>query len=152
MSAMVWTPRVTVAAVVTRAGRYLMVEERDSSGKTVLNQPAGHLEANESLVEAACREVLEETCREFHPAGLVGIYRWPQFGNERTYLRFCFVGDVDEAVPERQRDPDILATHWLSRAELEAQRERMRSPMVLRCIEDAERNPPTPMDLLHELL
>jgi ADP-ribose pyrophosphatase YjhB (NUDIX family) len=149
---MVWTPRVTVAAVVERAGRYLMVEELDSAGKTVFNQPAGHLEANESLVEAACREVLEETCREFRPTGLVGIYRWPQPGQTHTYLRFCFSGEVGEPEPERQLDPDILATHWLSGEELEAKLGQMRSPMVLRCIQDAERNQPTPLDLLHELL
>ena len=148
---MVWTPRVTVAAVVERAGRYLMVEERDSAGRTVLNQPAGHLEASESLVEAARREVLEETCRDFHPTGLVGIYRWPQPGRERTYLRFCFIGDVGEPEPQRKRDPDILATHWLSREELAAEPLRMRSPMVLRCIEDAERAEPSPLELLHDL-
>lgn len=149
---MIWTPRVTVAAVVERDGRYLMVEENDSAGKTVLNQPAGHLEANESLVEAVCREVLEETCRRFRPTGLVGIYRWPHPGKARTYLRFCFVGEVGEPEPQRRLDPDILATHWLSEADLNARPERLRSPMVLRCVEDAKRNRPTSLDLLHELL
>lgn len=149
---MVWSPRVAVAAVIKHTDRYLLVEERDEAGRTVLNQPAGHLEADESLLEAVRREVLEETRREFHPGGLIGIYRWPQLGRERTYLRFCFSGSVGEPLLERRLDPDILATHWLSRAELLADPHRLRSPLVLRCIDDAEADAPASLELLHDLV
>ena len=89
---MIWTPRVTVAAVIEQDGKFLCVEE-SIAGQRVLNQPAGHLEAGESLQSAVIREVLEETARRFVPTALVGVYLWPMPGTERSYLRFCFYGD-----------------------------------------------------------
>ncbi len=146
-----WTPYITVAAVITDdTGNYLLVEERPD-GRSVLNQPAGHLEAGEGLIEAVIREVYEETCHHFTPTGLVGIYRWPIPGKDKTYLRFCFSGTVSQQDPACTLDADILATHWVSLSGLEAQPGRLRSPLVLRCIHDAAASPPRPLDLLHEL-
>lgn len=130
-----WTPNVVVAAIVQRDGHFLVVEEQDG-GRRVLNQPAGHLERNESLLQAVCREVLEETCRSFSPEGLVGVYLYPRPGADHAYLRVCFHGSVGEPEPGRRLDPDILATRWVTRGELLGERDRLRSPMVLGCIDD----------------
>lgn len=151
ISGMNWSPRVTVAAVIKQGEQYLMVEEKESAGKIVFNQPAGHLEPNESLLEAACREVLEETGRAFQPTGLVGIYRWPRGESGRTYLRFCFTGEVGDRQPDRQLDPDIVATHWLTYGELIDAAGRLRSPLVLRCIKDANHTTAASLELLHDL-
>jgi 8-oxo-dGTP pyrophosphatase MutT (NUDIX family) len=145
---MPWSPSVTVAAVVRRQDRFLMVEE-NPDGQAVVNQPAGHLEFGESLVEAVCREVLEETARTFEPSGLVGVYQWSLPGTERTYLRFCFVGDVSEPIAGRAIDPDIHATHWLTRDEIVNGHLEARSPLVLRCIDDAVGTAALPLAALH---
>jgi 8-oxo-dGTP pyrophosphatase MutT (NUDIX family) len=130
----VWKPSTTVAAVVERDGRFLLVEEV-IDGRQVLNQPAGHLEPGESLAAACRREVLEETAHRFEPTALVGIYRWVYPPKNVTFLRFCFRGRI-EAVEERPLDPQIQALHWLSRDELHARREAHRSPLVQRCVDD----------------
>ena len=127
-----------------------MVEERPD-GQSVINQPAGHVEFGESLIEAVCREVLEETACSFAPSGLIGIYQWTVPTTERTYLRFCFSGDVSEPLHERSVDPDILATHWLTRAEIEDGCLPVRSPLVLRCIDDANNRESLPLDALRAL-
>jgi 8-oxo-dGTP pyrophosphatase MutT (NUDIX family) len=132
---MVWKPDVTVAAVVERDGRFLLVEEKTSEGLR-LNQPAGHLEPNESIVDAVVRETLEETAHDFTPAQLTGIYRWTRPGSKLSYLRFAFSGDLGEQHPERSLDAGILRTLWLSRDEILASVERHRSPLVIRCIDD----------------
>ena len=132
---MVWKPDVTVAAVVERDGRFLLVEEETSEGIR-LNQPAGHLEPNESIVDAVVRETLEETAYDFEPAQLTGIYRWSKPGSELSYLRFAFAGHLGEHRPERPLDTGILRTVWLTRDEILASTERLRSPLVIRCIED----------------
>lgn len=132
---MVWKPDVTVAAVVERGGRFLLVEEKTSEGLR-LNQPAGHLEPNESIVDAVVRETLEETAHDFTPAQLTGIYRWTRPGSKLSYLRFAFSGDLGEQHPERSLDAGILRTLWLSRDEILASVERHRSPLVIRCIDD----------------
>ena len=108
-----WKPNVTVAAVVEREGRFLLVEEETSAGLR-LNQPAGHLEPGESLIEAAVRETLEETAHEFLPESLVGIYQWPRPDGELTYLRFAFGGTVGEALAGRTLDTGIVRAIWLS--------------------------------------
>ncbi len=140
---------VTVAAVIERAGRYLMVEETIDS-RQVFNQPAGHLEAGESILQAAAREVLEETARAFTPTGLVGIYRW-EAPNGVTFVRFAFTGSVGDPQPGRDLDAGITATHWLTETELNARRQQLRSPLVLRCIRDATERPALPLDCLHDL-
>jgi ADP-ribose pyrophosphatase YjhB (NUDIX family) len=145
-----WSPSVTVAAVIRRNDRFLMVEE-SPDGCAVINQPAGHLEPGESLTDAVRREVLEETACRFEPTGLVGIYRWGVPGSTRSYLRLCFTGQVGEPVDGHARDPDIIATHWLTRAEIAAGTLIPRSPMVLRCIDDAVGADPLPLSSLHEV-
>jgi 8-oxo-dGTP pyrophosphatase MutT (NUDIX family) len=130
----VWKPSATVAAVVERGGRFLLVEER-IDGRLVLNQPAGHLDPGESLVAACRREVLEETAHRFEPTALVGIYRWHYAAADVTFLRFCFRGRI-EGVEERALDCEIVRLHWLSREELAARRAEHRSPLVQRCVDD----------------
>jgi 8-oxo-dGTP pyrophosphatase MutT (NUDIX family) len=130
----VWKPSATVAAVVERNGRFLFVEE-SIDGRRVLNQPAGHLDPDESLVAACRREVLEETAHRFEPTALVGIYRWHYAPKDVTFLRFCFRGRV-EGVADRPLDPQIAALHWLTRDELVARRAEHRSPLVQRCVDD----------------
>jgi 8-oxo-dGTP pyrophosphatase MutT (NUDIX family) len=127
-----------------------MVEEAPD-GTPVLNQPAGHLEFGETLVEAVAREVLEETGRPFTPEGLTGVYQWTLPGSVRTYLRFCFVGTAGARLPGNDLDPDITATHWLTPVQIREGALALRSPLVLTCIEDAEQKDPLPLGALHAL-
>ena len=145
-----WKPNVTVAAVVKRGERFLLVEEKDD-GARVLNQPAGHVEAKEGIIAAVRREVLEETGWEFTPRALVGMYYWHNGGNQTTYLRFCFTGEVGNHDPDHPLDSGIIRVLWLTRAEIEGQKERLRSPMVLRCIQDFEAGQTFPLHLLRQL-
>lgn len=140
---------VTVAAVIARDGRYLMVEET-VDGRRVFNQPAGHLEPDESITAAVVREVLEETARPFTPTGLIGIYRWRSAAGE-VFVRFAFSGEAGEPEPGRPLDPDINATLWLSEADLAARADRLRSPLVLQCIRDLRDHGSRPLDLLRDL-
>jgi ADP-ribose pyrophosphatase YjhB (NUDIX family) len=132
-------PSITVAAVIERGGRFLLVEEEDD-GRIVYNQPAGHLEQHESLVEGCRREVLEESAWHFRPTELIGIYRWsrPSLRSEAvvTYVRFAFCGELGEHEPERRLDAGIVRAVWLDADEIRGSRERHRSPLVLRCVED----------------
>lgn len=131
-----WSPSVTVAAVIRRNDRYLMVEEQPST-ESVVNQPAGHVEFDESPLEAVQREVREETGRTFAADSLLGIYQWTVPETRRTYLRFCFVGSVGEVQPSAIIDPAIRNQHWLTREQIAHGRLPPRSPLVLRCIDDA---------------
>jgi len=135
MSAAWKPPSVTVAAVIERDGRFLMVEE-DYDGARVLNQPAGHLDPGESLVEACAREVLEETAHRFTPGSLVGIYRWHYAPRDITFIRFTFAGRLDGVVEGRALDTEIVATHWYTREELLARAGMHRTPLVMACIDD----------------
>jgi 8-oxo-dGTP pyrophosphatase MutT (NUDIX family) len=126
---------VTVAAVVEREGRFLLVEEQTDEGVR-LNQPAGHLEADESLLAGVARETLEETAWRFTPRWLLGVYRWRHPSRRVTYVRFAFGGELQEFEQDRALDQGILRTLWLTPAELRADRTRHRSPLVLRCVED----------------
>ncbi len=132
-----WKPNVTVAAVVARDGRFLLVEEHTPDGLRI-NQPAGHLEHGESLTQAVMREALEETAYEFRPTALLGVYLMPTGPAEQdtTYLRVAFVGAVGERPLARTLDPDIVRTLWLTRDEIAGQAERLRSPLVLQCVDD----------------
>jgi len=130
-----WKPSVTVAAVIERDGRFLLVEEETADGLR-LNQPAGHLEAGESLLCAAAREAMEETAYPFTPEYLVGVYLWPCSQRDVTYLRFAFAGRTGEREPERALDEGIVRTVWMTPDELRATRARHRSPLVLQCVED----------------
>jgi 8-oxo-dGTP pyrophosphatase MutT (NUDIX family) len=132
-------PSVTVAALIERDGRYLLVEEHTPEGLR-LNNPAGHLEAGESLLQAVQREALEETTCSFEPQALVGVYlarpRRRGSGEDITYLRFAFCGRLGDAVPGRSLDHGIARTLWLSPPQIRASSERHRSPLVWRCIAD----------------
>jgi len=130
-----WNPEVTVAAIAEVDGRFLIVEER-ISGRLVLNQPAGHLEDHESLVEAVIRETREETAWRFHPEALVGVYLWRNPDNERTFMRFAFCGTADGHDPTQPLDIGIVRAAWMTHEQLLAQPARLRSPLVLRCLED----------------
>ena len=125
---------VTVAAVIERDGGFLLVQEK-IDGRMVLNQPAGHLDAGESLVEACRREVLEETAHRFEPTALVGVYRWIYARRNKTFLRFCFRGDVG-AAEKRPLDRQIHALHWLTAEELRRRHAEHRSPLVQKCVDD----------------
>jgi 8-oxo-dGTP pyrophosphatase MutT (NUDIX family) len=132
-------PSTTVAAIVEQGGRFLLVEEHTPEGLK-LNNPAGHLDAGESLQQAVVREALEETARVFVPEALVGVYlsRFvrPATGEDVTYLRFAFCGTVGEPLPGRALDEGIVRTLWMTLDELRASRDRHRSALVLQCIED----------------
>jgi len=130
-----WNPEVTVAAVVEVDRRFLIVEER-VAGRLVLNQPAGHVEDRESLIDSVVRETREETAWRFHPEALIGTYLWRDAVSERTYLRFAFCGRVDDHKPQQRLDTGILRTLWMSHDQLLAQPLRLRSPLVLRCMQD----------------
>lgn len=127
---------VTVAAIIEQDGRFLVVEERSSGGKLVLNQPAGHLEQGESLTNAVIREALEETGHRFAPSHVVGFYLWRSEEAGTTYFRVAFCGTAEPPVGPVTLDEGIVGTHWLTRAQLARKQAQLRSPMVMRCFDD----------------
>jgi 8-oxo-dGTP pyrophosphatase MutT (NUDIX family) len=145
-----WKPSVTVAAVIERDGHFLLVEEEVGGGLR-LNQPAGHLDPGESLVDAAVRETLEETAYAFTPTQLVGIYLWhstvPE-GNGRTFLRFAFCGVLGAVDAGRRLDDGIVRALWLSRDEIAARAGMHRSPLVQRCVDDYLAGRRYPLELM----
>lgn len=140
---------MTVAAVMERDGRYLLVEEHTPEGLR-LNNPAGHLEPGESPEQGVAREALEETAHAFRPMALVGVYlaRFQRGAEDITYLRFAFCGDVGAAEPGRLLDRGIVRTLWLTPDEVRATADRHRSPLVLRCVEDHLAGHRHPLDLV----
>ncbi|MDO8333026.1 MAG: NUDIX hydrolase [Pseudomonas sp.] len=130
-----FTPHVTVATIIEDQGRFLLVEEM-ADGRAVFNQPAGHLEADESLIQAAIRETLEETGWDVEITALTGIYLYTAPSNGVTYQRVCFTGKALHHHPTLALDEGIIGPRWLSRDELVAQPERWRSELVLQCIDD----------------
>lgn len=147
---MIWKPNVVVAAIVERDGKFLFVEER-ADGALVLNQPAGHLDEGERLIDAVVRETLEETAWHFEPQALVGIYRWPHPTKGVTYLRFAFTGRVTQHDARRKLDHGIVRALWLTPDEFRAERARHRSPQVERCLDDYLAGQRYPLDLLKDL-
>ncbi len=139
---------VTVAAIVERDSRYLLVEER-IDGRLVLNQPAGHVEQGESLLDAVVRETAEETGHKFEPKGFLGVYRWQAPGGE-TFMRFAFIGDIDRPIGGKL-DPVIERVLWLGLAEIMNETSRLRSPLVLAVIADHQRGNAYPLDCLKDL-
>jgi len=128
---------VTVAAIIKRNDHYLLVKERSSSGDIVFNQPAGHVELKESLLDAVSREVKEEAGLDFTPTGLIGTYLLSPATNGKTYLRFCFVGDVPDDQSPSPQDPEILENCWFTLQEItEMERKELRSALVLQCLTD----------------
>jgi 8-oxo-dGTP pyrophosphatase MutT (NUDIX family) len=128
-------PEITVAAIAETDGRFLLVEERINQ-RLVFNQPAGHVELGESLLTAVIRETREETAWRFEPESLIGVYLWRSPESGVTTMRFAFSGTVDDHQPEQALDHGIVCTHWLSRTDLQERERRLRSPLVMRCIED----------------
>jgi 8-oxo-dGTP pyrophosphatase MutT (NUDIX family) len=148
---MTMKPDLTVAAVVERDGAFLLVEERVGN-RMVFNQPAGHVERGEQIIDAVVRETLEETAWTFKPEALVGIYFWEQPERNRSFLRFAFSGTVSEHDPHRALDRGIERAVWMSREQLSLRASRLRSPMVLRCIEDFQAGRRFPLEVLRGLL
>lgn len=132
---MIWKPNVTVAAIVEQDGKFLLVEEHTDRGP-LFNQPAGHLEPYESLIQGVARETLEETAYSFTPEALLGIYRWHYEPGGITYLRFAFTGHITAHDPSRKLDEGIIRAVWTAPEEIRAQTARHRSPLVLKCVED----------------
>ncbi len=147
MSDRIWKPNVTVAAVVERDGRFLLVEEETEAG-LCFNQPAGHLDEGESLVQAAAREALEETAWHFEPKFIVGIYQWRRPQGDITYLRFAFGGELTGFEPERKLDEGILRAVWMTPEEVEATKDRHRSPLIAQCIADYRAGQRYPLELI----
>lgn len=134
-----WKPNVTVAALIERDGHFLLVEEDTADGLR-LNNPAGHLDPGESPIQACIREVLEETAHDFTPTAVVGVYlnrfRRTRTGDDITYLRFAFAGQLGTHHGWRALDEGIVRTVWMTPEEIRATRERHRSPLLLRCLDD----------------
>ena len=144
-----WKPSVTVAAVIERGGRFLLVEEHTPEGLR-LNNPAGHLDPGESPEHGCARETLEETAYTFTPRALVGVYlsRFQRGDEDITYLRFAYCGEVGECDPTRSLDTGIVRTLWLTADEIRQSADRHRSPLVLRCMEDYLAGKRYPLDLV----
>jgi 8-oxo-dGTP pyrophosphatase MutT (NUDIX family) len=142
---------VTVAAVIAHEERFLLVKER-VAGRLVLNQPAGHLENGESLLDAVVRETVEETGFRFVPSGVVGIYLWHCEEGERDFLRVCFTGRATPPSGPVTLDDGIVSVHWLSRSDLLSSGRRLRSPLVMRCIDDYCANVRYPLDCLSHVV
>jgi 8-oxo-dGTP pyrophosphatase MutT (NUDIX family) len=145
-----WTPFVVATAIVERDGRFLMVEEM-AEGRLVINQPAGHLDQGETLIEAAKREVLEETAWHIEPTGLVGLYLYAKPYTDIAYLRVCFRGRPLEHEENRPLDQPVVRALWLTREEIGEAKDRHRSPLVMRCIDDYLEGKNFPLDLLYHL-
>lgn len=144
---MQWKPNVTVAAVIEHDGRYLLVEENTPDGVR-FNQPAGHLEQGESLLDAVVRETLEETAHHFRPTALLGVYRWKVPDKDLTYLRFAFRGEVLGIEQGRPLDEGIIGAQWMDIESIRAADDRHRSPLVWQCIVDHRAGKSYPLDLL----
>ncbi|MDD0975783.1 NUDIX hydrolase [Pseudomonas fontis] len=146
---MTWQPHITVATIIEDQGRFLLVEEF-KAGQHVFNQPAGHLEANESLLQAALRETLEETAWEVELTGIVGIYLYTAPSNGVTYQRICFAARALKHHPQRVLDSDIVRAVWMTRDELLADPTRWRSELVPRCIDDYLNGPLHSLTLIRD--
>lgn len=144
----IWKPNVTVAAVVEKNGDYLLVEEQTADGIRY-NQPAGHLEPAESLLDAVVRETREETAWGFTPTALIGVYQYRHSGDDVTYLRFAFTGNLTDHQPQRPLDDGILRALWMPVAEIRASMQSHRSPLLLKCVDDHLAGRRYPLNLIH---
>lgn len=138
---------MTVAALIERAGQFLMVEEETADGLR-FNQPAGHLDEGESLVAACTRETLEETAWSFTPTALVGIYQWPRPQQDITYLRFAFAGILGAHDQTRALDTGIIRAVWMTPEEIQATQARHRSPLIWQCVSDYLRGQRFPLEII----
>ncbi len=140
---------ITVAAIIEANNRFLMVEEH-CSGKLVINQPAGHLEPGETIVEATIRETLEETTWTFNPDYLVGIYRWINPETKHSYIRVALAGQACDPDSSLELDTGIIRALWLTIDEIQAQNQRLRTPLVMRCVNDYLSGAQYSLDLLRD--
>ena len=138
---------LTVSAVVESHGKFLMIEEQ-ADDALVINQPAGHLEEHESLMEAVKREVREETAWDFEASHIVGVYLYPSSNNGITYLRICYAGSAVNHHPQQALDEGIIRALWLDRDELESCHDKLRSPLVMQCIDDYLSGKHYPLELI----
>lgn len=150
MESLPWLPRLTVATIVERDNRFLLVEEYADGEELVYNQPAGHLDEHETLAAAAIRETLEETAWEVQVDAVVGLYYWTH-PNGHTFVRTCFAGVALKHHPDQALDYGIQRALWLTWDEIVALGPKLRSPMVLRCLEDYRSGKRYPLDLMNYL-
>lgn len=143
----IWKPNVTVAAVVERAGKFLLVEEETARG-ALYNQPAGHLEPDETLSASVIRETLEETAHHFVPHALLGIYHYRYHPSHITYMRFAFTGEITGHDSGRKLDTGIVRAVWMTPEEIRASHERHRTPLVVRCVDDYLAGRRYPLELI----
>ena len=146
----IWKPNTTVAAIIERDSKFLLVEEKTERGNR-FNQPAGHLEDGETLIQAVIRETLEESAYEFTPEALLGVYHWKHPHNDTTYLRFAFIGKVGVHYPMQELDDGIIQAVWMSADEIREKQSLMRSPQVLMCIEDYLAKKRFPLEVITNL-
>jgi 8-oxo-dGTP pyrophosphatase MutT (NUDIX family) len=146
----IWKPNTTVAAIIEHNGKFLLVEEVTDRGNR-FNQPAGHLEDNESLIEAVIRETLEESAYDFIPEALVGIYQWKHPHNNTSYLRFAFIGKVGAHYPTQPLDDGIIRAVWMTAEEIRENQHLTRSSQVLVCIEDYLEGKRYPLEVITNL-
>ena len=144
-----WQPHVVVASIVEREGRYLIVEEM-IAGERRLNQPAGHWERGETLLEAVRRETLEESAWDIEPRSFLGIYIWQPASLPYPFVRFAFVADAVQHHPDRKLDDGILRALWLTPEELRARGSELRSPSVLQCIDDHRAGRTYPLSMIQQ--
>ena len=130
-----WKPNTTVAAIIEQNGKFLLVEESTNRGNR-FNQPAGHLEDGETLIQAVVRETMEESAYDFTPTELLGVYLWKHAHNETTYLRFAFIGKIGVHYPMQELDTGIIRAVWMDIDEIREKAGLMRSPQVITCFED----------------
>jgi len=145
---MIWKPSVTVAAVVENDGRFLLVEEDTPHGR-LFNQPAGHLDPGESLTDAVARETLEETAHAFKPTALLGVYQYHHPGDDVTYIRFAFTGEITGRETGRTLDAGIVRAVWFAPEEIRREASHHRSPLVMRYVDDYLAGRRYPLSLLY---
>ena len=144
---MIWKPHATVAAIIEHDNKFLMVEEL-IQGEVVYNQPAGHLEPDESLIDAVIRETQEETAWQFVPEAVTGIYLWKHPDSGETFLRVAVCGSCKNHDAQQPLDTGVIQAVWLSRHELLAEPEKLRTPMVINSIDDYIAGKRYPLDML----
>lgn len=147
---MQWKPNTTVAAIIEQDGKFLMVEEETAEGFRI-NQPAGHLEQDETLIQAVIREANEETAYDFIPQSLLGVYHWQRPDKDITYLRFAYIGKIGAHRPAQKLDDGILRAVWMSVDELRVSQANHRSPQVLKCVEDYLAGQSYPLEVVKHL-
>ena len=146
----IWKPNTTVAAIIERDNKFLLVEEETERGNR-FNQPAGHLEDGETLIQAVIRETMEESAYEFTPEFLLGVYQWKHTLNDTTYLRFAFIGKAGVHYPMQELDEGIVQAVWMDIDEIRDKANLMRSPQILTCIEDYLAGKRYPLEVITNL-